>query len=481
LIAKWLVFVLVVPLLFSFVVLADEKPEPIKDLERYFDTPLLVQPMDGSPAFWDSLQPATAPAPAGSYSSRMGHFPWLYACFVVGGNNCNQSLYSYQMTQASDAAAARQGVYHRSGGAPYSTNEVPLRVSTWYRSVEDGLEVTVEQKHDTTTSETKVKKFRISVLKGFESIKVKFSEHLGGQNRWSLENNQDARLDNLAWSSVQLNLPNEVTGLSQSSGRGTGFFISKDGYLVTNHHVVRDSQGLMSGSVHSIELRQVARGGRELRFQVPAKLMTYSQEHDFALIKVKIPPEMTIFPLKLATKTIGPEILTFGFPADQTGVFSSGGSSHQDTAFTFSRGSITALARTSFLSTAAVHEGASGSAVVTESDLSLFGLISEKQGGDQSSALMSVIRPMHLISAEYDLPSYLNGSKAKRMETMLAELSGSKDLAEATPHIQNWKTEKTLILAKEFAQLISDHPDIRVRRAILKAFSDNRLLVPLMQ
>ena len=80
---------------------------------------------------------------------------------------------------------------------------------------------------------------------------------------------------------------------------GTGFFVSADGYLLTNHHVVEGSANV------SIVVNGTER---------PAKLVGDDGEHDFALLKV----EGTFQPLPIGSSGAvvrADEVFTLGFPA----------------------------------------------------------------------------------------------------------------------------------------------------------------------
>jgi S1-C subfamily serine protease len=82
---------------------------------------------------------------------------------------------------------------------------------------------------------------------------------------------------------------------------GTGFFISKEGHLITNFHVIEDSQDI------SITLQS----GQTL----PAKVIKSDPANDVALLKV----ELASTPLKLSDKSEkGDQVLTIGFPLIST-------------------------------------------------------------------------------------------------------------------------------------------------------------------
>ena len=79
---------------------------------------------------------------------------------------------------------------------------------------------------------------------------------------------------------------------------GTGFFISSDGYLLTNHHVIDGSSNL------SIRIDSV---------EQPARLVRSDPEHDFALIKT----DGTFAPVPLGnTSSVAraDEVFTLGYP-----------------------------------------------------------------------------------------------------------------------------------------------------------------------
>jgi S1-C subfamily serine protease len=79
---------------------------------------------------------------------------------------------------------------------------------------------------------------------------------------------------------------------------GTGFFVSADGYLLTNHHVVEGSTNV-----------SVMLNGSER----PARLISGDAEHDFALLKV----EGSFLPLPIGSSNAvvrADEVFTLGYP-----------------------------------------------------------------------------------------------------------------------------------------------------------------------
>ncbi len=85
---------------------------------------------------------------------------------------------------------------------------------------------------------------------------------------------------------------------SQPSATGTGFFITDDGYLITNNHVVKDA----------VQIRLVTSAG-----MIAAKVVSVDAANDIALLKA----EGKFSPLPIAasrTVKLGGTVATVGFP-----------------------------------------------------------------------------------------------------------------------------------------------------------------------
>jgi S1-C subfamily serine protease len=90
-----------------------------------------------------------------------------------------------------------------------------------------------------------------------------------------------------------------LEGHGHLRGIGSGFFVSKDGYLLTNHHVVKDAERI------------------EVKYQdqlFTAKVIKLDQENDLALLKVE---GRNFQPLSISrgdSADLGQEVFTIGFP-----------------------------------------------------------------------------------------------------------------------------------------------------------------------
>jgi S1-C subfamily serine protease len=150
-------------------------------------------------------------------------------------------------------------------------------------------------------------------------------------------------------------LPRSVTPLSEGTsalqaavvtiklenGHGSGFFISRDGYLLTNHHVVGDNKFV------TIKLTT----GR----QMPGEVLRSHLGRDVALVKVN-EQAMAALPLQLEPPDVAAEVYAVGTPFKET--YST----------TISRGIVSAYRTVDDLkliqSDAAIHGGSSGGAMV---------------------------------------------------------------------------------------------------------------------
>jgi SpoVK/Ycf46/Vps4 family AAA+-type ATPase len=111
-------------------------------------------------------------------------------------------------------------------------------------------------------------------------------------------------------------LPRSVTPLSEGTSalqaavvtvkiegaHGSGFFISKDGYLLTNHHVVTENKFV------TVKLTT----GRQL----PGEVVRTNKTRDIALVKVN-ESGMTALPLRLDAPDVASEVYAVGTPRDE--------------------------------------------------------------------------------------------------------------------------------------------------------------------
>ena len=92
-----------------------------------------------------------------------------------------------------------------------------------------------------------------------------------------------------------------VVNIKIDEGRGSGFFVTKDGHVVTNAHVIRNAT----------DITVLTQDGQSL----PAKVIGRSREIDIALLKVEPVRPPTIIPLeKESPNMIGQTMVAIGNP-----------------------------------------------------------------------------------------------------------------------------------------------------------------------
>jgi SpoVK/Ycf46/Vps4 family AAA+-type ATPase len=132
-----------------------------------------------------------------------------------------------------------------------------------------------------------------------------------------------------------------VVTIKLDNGHGSGFFISRDGYLLTNQHVVGDNKFV------TIKLTT----GR----QMPGEVLRSHKARDVALVKVN-ESAMNALPLQLVSPDVAAEVYAVGTPLDER---------HSTT---ITKGIVSAYRTENDLkiiqSDAAIHGGSSGGAMV---------------------------------------------------------------------------------------------------------------------
>jgi len=93
-----------------------------------------------------------------------------------------------------------------------------------------------------------------------------------------------------------------VVTVKLDDSHGSGFFISRDGYLLTNHHVVKDNKFV------TVKLTT----GRQL----PGEVLRSNKARDIALVKVN-ESNMAALPLLLESPEVASEVYAVGTPRDE--------------------------------------------------------------------------------------------------------------------------------------------------------------------
>lgn len=129
---------------------------------------------------------------------------------------------------------------------------------------------------------------------------------------------------------------------------GSGFFISKDGYIVTNHHVIADLVDKKSEGFSRLFIKLA----EDSDTRIPAKVIGYDPEIDLALIKTEVDAPFVFNLGSSADLDVGDKIYAIGSPVGLERTLTSGIVSANDRKL-FTLGSVMQI-------DAAVNSGNSG-------------------------------------------------------------------------------------------------------------------------
>ena len=101
---------------------------------------------------------------------------------------------------------------------------------------------------------------------------------------------------------------------------GSGFFISKDGYIVTNHHVISDLVDKKSEGFSRLFIKLAA----DTDTRIPAKVIGYDPEIDLALIKTEVDAPYVFNLGSSADLDAGDKVYAIGSPVGLESTLTSG-------------------------------------------------------------------------------------------------------------------------------------------------------------
>jgi S1-C subfamily serine protease len=131
------------------------------------------------------------------------------------------------------------------------------------------------------------------ILKEGSIITVQFSKYAGNETKYIMTfspfNKKNTTLNN------------------QWKGNGTGFFISKDGYIATNYHVIAEST--------EIELEFIRNGQKQ---NYKAKIIQSDKQNDLAILKIDDnsfnPFSLIPFNFETSLTNVGTNVFALGYP-----------------------------------------------------------------------------------------------------------------------------------------------------------------------
>lgn len=275
-----------------------------------------------------------------------------------------------------------------------------------------------------------------------------------------------AELKELATSVVQIKKSSDKNNLlHDQAGAGTGFFLSKDGIVLTNHHVISMYPDCIAKQFCKIDLEQVLPDNSRIAITgINAYVLAYSIQNDFALLKIKVPESIKFNPLKLYFGSIENDLFTFGFPGDRK-LPNDGG-----TKLTYSFGCPVGLYGLGVMSSVYISGGASGSPILNMKNREVIGLLSNGAGSSLNGmGDPGIFRPIGLLEAQFSISQYLDGQKQSRIKALLNSLNSTNDEGAANSILESIQNEKSFYGTPYLRELMVGHSSKAIRKLILIA------------
>lgn len=251
----------------------------------------------------------------------------------------------------------------------------------------------------------------------------------------------------------------QILGASMGSiggqAQGTGFFVTEDGLLLTNHHVIADVGKCIDPLACDLEFKQTLVDGSTKVFKARAEIYAMSDFNDFALVKLALPKDVKVSALEIEQGNAEARLLSLGYPGDRGGEL------------TFATGEYQKMLGKAYLTSVTTASGASGSPMLNQSSHRIIGLLSH--GMADVSGEKAIAQPINAIDSEYKIRDYISGVKQRRVADTISELAITRDADSARAVLQRYSNEKTFLGVERLKELMISHPSSEVRLEILRA------------
>ncbi|MDD0854180.1 serine protease [Halobacteriovorax sp. GB3] len=270
-------------------------------------------------------------------------------------------------------------------------------------------------------------------------------------------------------------IDNGLGGVSQS--HGTGFFIDKRGYALTNLHVLNENPQCVKRRSCIIEIKQ--KNTQSKSYNVALRVLTCSERNDFCLIKINPPEDFIFDSFEIDLDSISRNLMTLGFPGDKERDFKT--TNDEDISeidLTFSFGSPVGFSGTAITSSLFIFGGASGSPII---DLETGKVVGINSNGAESFAMgqdgfPGIFRSLSLINEKFNILDYLSGEKQRKIEVLIKQLKEVSSKNEAEIVLEKIDKHKSFYGRSKLEVLSYNHKNPKVRKAINKYLRRSALL-----
>lgn len=386
-------------------------------------------------------------------------------CFSLSSDTC-ESEYDYKQLALN--------LYTQSGGRltmpPQVAKQVdsipPFSVRTVAKIVKrdaDFLILEVSGKSVMATDMPNAsKKIKITNLGKLSQMKHAFQKLTEDKSDRKNVTDVNEDLKKLSASVVQIEIDNQGSMLhGAGSGSGTGFYISKNGFLLTNNHVIDGAKECMASFKCYLNLRSINSKNEVSTTKVIAELMITDVNMDFALLKITAENNQDIVPLDIEETAVDGDIMTLGYPGDK-------GTKRDDTPLTYSFGKLVATFDLGYSTSMYIAAGASGSPTLNAANKKIVGIVSNGSNavmGEDGSP--GIVRPIQMINNKFDIDAYLNGKKVKDVGVIVQMLKVSKDRSEAQRALDAFDQQRTYLGVPAIKTVMLSHPSLEVRQLIM--------------
>jgi S1-C subfamily serine protease len=308
------------------------------------------------------------------------------------------------------------------------------------------------------------KKIKISTLGKLSQEKHNFAQLTEDKSdRKDLSTVADD-LKKLSLATVQVLINSEGGSMLHggSSGHGTGFFISEEGLMLTNNHVIAGLVDCVQFHKCKVALRRIDSDNKASVFSVDAQLLATDVDMDFALLKITVPEEMKIESFEIETQEVDADLMSLGYPGDR-------GDSRDTTPLSYSFGKLVGTIDLGYTTSVYIAGGASGSALLNQANKKVVAIISNGNNpAPGEDGAPGIARPLQMINAEFGIDDYLSGSKETRIIKILQMLKVSATASDAQSALEAFDNERTYLGLGVMKSIMLSHQDVAVRKMIMQ-------------